>query len=132
MVHYQLQIECDVNAKPSIFVNEGVAQAYAEGQYMRGAASPDYLQRFRDLKEANWEDAFIRSMQNRGYFLKHRIHDCLVGLSHAAFWQFLLDEKGPLFLKELFRESAEGKDQRVFLQEYLGRDSVEILKSMRS
>lgn len=70
LIHYELQIDCLVNPQPSAFVNEGVAQSYAEGQYLQ-TLGDTYQNRWSQILDVDWENKIRKSMNDDTWFLEN-------------------------------------------------------------
>lgn len=130
LVHYELQIDCLINPQPSSFVNEGIAQSYAEGMYLKNKGD-SYISRWANIKDEEWETKILKSVNNDKWFLEQRSRDKTVGIGNAAIFEWITRNNGYGTAGEIFAASRQNDSKVDRMMELCGTSILDILSSLQ-
>jgi len=130
LIHYELQINCFVNPQPSSFVNEGTAQSYAEGRFLRKRGD-SYISRWKNIVDLEWKTKISNSVNSDKWFLENRVKDKTVGFGNAAVFEWITNIHVYEILKRIFAASIPNNSKSDYIKEICGKSYLEILSDLR-
>lgn len=131
LVHYTLQIDSLLNPTPSSFVNEGIAQSYAEGKFLEKSGN-SYIKKWLAIEDENWPNKIVQAMCDDAWFLKFRMSDKSVGIGNAALFEWIKNSHGFQALVNIFRMSLPNKSCSYLIKTVCGSEPLEILSNMQN